>query len=846
MVTEGVKKGVKSVGLVAIVAVAWTLFVTMTTTTAFAADAVAPATRSGALPRGDLLIQNYSFEDDLVGWTSSCDAAASITTEQHVAGAKALRLTSSGSCVAPTVSSALVTTTHSEKHTAFVQVRAVSGSATANLVFYNSAKQLLSRGPLVQTRAAGWTTLKPTATAPATARYVSVVIGAASGGSIYADDVRISRQFTNVGPRLFQDGYVRAATFGADRVGRSTAYVVTDGGRSTPAHLNVIDVERGQLVRSLALNSGAPSGSWAITLGSTGTVYIASFQPGILWAYHPGATSMIKVAAMRGTQVPFALAADTSGGVYFGGYPDGIVYHYVSGKGVKKFVSAKTLTGQNYVRSLAVDPTTSTVYVGVGARAAVLACDAATAKCTNILPTALRAQQFAYQLSAAPGKVFVYMSPGNELAVLDVTKRSDSTYGATVSATFPKVSYPGASAAVDGTVYYRGAGGALHAYQLAAGTDTVAAATFPDTRGWGSAILVDQVKFPGRSLLAAGTVPGGVDITTYSIASGTTVTQRITGLIGATVNLEYIHRGPDQNIYTGGYLTGGLAAYAPMRSDLTASIAGVGQTESMATLGDKLYLGVYPKSLIQSYTPGQPAATGKNPAKVCEMAPQGQDRPYAMVEGAGKLYIGTMAGYGNLKGALTVYDPVTGTCEVHKDLIRDQSIVSLAYSNGIVYGGSLVWGGLGASPKQSRASLLVFNTATGTATSVPVPVAAGSLEGLTVASNGNIWMMAQNWLLIYSPESGKFVFKTQLFKDLRYPTAPFGATSRTSAYDAFLTTGADGKVYGTLHGRYFFRLDAHDKAPVVLYRGAVSGLTTDSFGNLYFTLNGDGLARYVP
>src|SRR5690606_747656 len=109
-----------------------------------------------------------------------------------------------------------------------------------------------------------------------------------------------------------------------------------------------------------------------------------------------------------------------------------IVYHYQSGKGVRPFVSAKKLTGQNYVRSLAVDPSTRTVYVGVRARAAVLACDEATAACTNILPKDLRGQQFAYQLAAAPGKVFSYLSPSNELVVLDVTKRADRSYRATI------------------------------------------------------------------------------------------------------------------------------------------------------------------------------------------------------------------------------------------------------------------------------------------------------------------------------------------------------------------------------------------------------------------------------
>jgi hypothetical protein len=57
--------------------------------------------------------------------------------------------------------------------------------------------------------------------------------------------------------------------------------------------------------------------------------------------------------------------------------------------------------------------------------------------------------------------------------------------------------------------------------------------------------------------------------------------------------------------------------------------------------------------------------------------------------------------------------------------------------------------------------------------------------------------------------------------------------------------GADGKVYGTLRGR-FFRLDSHKAAPTVLYRGGVVGLTKDAYGNLYFVRGGEDLVRYVP
>jgi hypothetical protein len=266
----------------------------------------------------------------------------------------------------------------------------------------------------------------------------------------------------------------------------------------------------------------------------------------------------------------------------------------------------------------------------------------------------------------------------------------------------------------------------------------------------------------------------------------------------------------------------------------------------MATLGDALYLGIYPGAALQSYRPDAPAKAGVNPATVCSLAAQGQDRPYAMAAAGDKLVIGTMAGYGGLQGALTLYDPATGTCTVRTNLARDQSVVSVLYSNGVVYAGTLAWGGLGAKPTQPRARLITWDTRTGRTTATPVPVHAASLQGLIVGPGGNIWMMAQNWLLIYSPKSRTFVYQRQLFKDLAYPRLPLTATNRVTAYDAALAVGADGKVYGTLHGRYFFRLDSHKSGPKVLYRGSVSGLTKDAYGNLYFARGDEQLVRYVP
>ncbi len=812
-----------------------------------AAQQPPPADPNRPLTRGDLLIPNHSFESGRTGWRISCSAATTVTAKEHAAGNQAAALRSRPNCPSPTLTSAPLAATPQERYTAFVSVRSQSGIARANLVFLDARRAVIRRAASTHTGRSAWTVLRPAGIAPAKTRYVAVEIAArtSSAGTVYADDVRISRAFTDLGPQLF-DAFVHAVTIGKDGSGRDAAYAITDGGGPVPAHLVVIDAASGTVSRSFRLNTGSPSGSWAATTATDGTIYVASFQPGMLWAYRPGAAAPTKVATISRNQIPFAIAPGTNGSVYVGGYPDAVVYKYMPGRGLVTFADVKKLTGQDYVRSLAVDLTTRTVYVGVGAKAGLLACNEQGAKCTNITPAQFRGQEFVYQIAAARGKALVYLAPSSALVVMDVAKQPDGSFRSSVRSTIPDVSYPGASADFDGKAYYRDVHGTLHAYDLTSGISTPVAGSYPGPRGWGQVDAADEVAGPGGTILSAGSVAGGVQIASYRPATGVVTRKIVTGLPGAPVRIQSLGLGPDRNVYASGYLTGGLASYTPMRSDLSTSFQGFGQAEGMAAMGNALYLGVYPGAVIQRYQPDQPFAAGSNPARLCDLVAHGQDRPYALTAGGGKLYIGTMAAYGQVSGALNVYDPATGRCTTKGDLVRQQSIVSLAYQGGIVYGGSLVWGGFGARPTQAHARLLIYDPRTEKARTVPLPVTSASVEGLTIGPNGNIWMMAQDWLLIYSPPLGRFVYKAKPFGDLGYPKPPLNAVNRISAYDAFLTTGADGGIYGTLHGRHFFRLDPRTAQATALYTGSVGGLTADSYGNIYFVANGDHLVRYVP
>jgi hypothetical protein len=112
------------------------------------------------------------------------------------------------------------------------------------------------------------------------------------------------------------------------------------------------------------------------------------------------------------------------------------------------------------------------------------------------------------------------------------------------------------------------------------------------------------------------------------------------------------------------------------------------------------YLGTYPGAVIFEYDTAKAwksSGTGRTVVQKIQLkTTYEQDRPYAMlgVPELGRIFIGTVPDYGKRGGALTVYDPATGAFQVHRDIVAGHSIASLAYKDGVVYGGSSYRGGL--------------------------------------------------------------------------------------------------------------------------------------------------------
>jgi len=297
--------------------------------------------------------------------------------------------------------------------------------------------------------------------------------------------------------------------------------------------------------------------------------------------------------------------------------------------------------------------------------------------------------------------------------------------------------------------------------------------------------------------------------------------------------------GPDGCIYGGVYNLLHLFRYDPKSGVLedlgNATPSYSGEYYSFCTLGGKLYMASYTYSVLTVYDPSLPWNPGSSPdSNPRTIGPVGEEqyRPPALVAGSdGKIYIGSIPAYGKLGGALSIYDPEADTFEVHRNIIPDQSILSLVEgSGGILYGGSGIRGGGGTSPIAKEAHFFGWDMAEGKLVLDIVPKENSSgITALVAAPDGKIYGSADSYLFVYDPELGEII-KGVPFR--------YGSVKR-------MTVGPDGLIYG-ITGSSIFRMlpisNGDDPIEVESLCGGGVDMVMDDSGDIYF---GSGTDLYV-
>lgn len=607
---------------------------------------------------------------------------------------------------------------------------------------------------------------------------------------------------------------------GVDADGRPQAYWVNAGNDEIPAIFQVTDLRSGEVVFGQRLPSGA--NSWANTFSTAeGTVYFG-MTSGELYRWTPGDSEVTSLGTPLPGEGIWRLAAAPDGTIYGGTYPGGKLISYDPADGTVTD-HGQLIAGETYGRSLVV--TDESVWFGTQPNARLARFDRATGAVTQVpLPDPYTAHEVVYDMTLAGDQLFVRVQPSNDLLVLDTATGEfvdivPGISGRAISPPDPAGEH----------VYFRIAAQGIVRYHLESHTwEPIGWApnAFPGSWAW---IDLDDPDFPGRTL-AMTYYYGRI----YAWNPTTKATKYLgeSGLEGAPSPVQALGAGPDGAIYAGAFLSPpGMARVDPATATTTV-LASAGQVEGFGSYDNHLVYGRYPGGHLLDYDLGRPWAYGTNPGPPVTIGDE-QDRPQAFVQVGDRMAVGSVPVSGRLGGALTLWDPATGDTTVHHDLIPDQSVVSLATHDGLLYGGTSVYGGYGIDPVATDARLFVVDPATGEVLRQVTPVrGARAVSGLTVDERGRIWGLADGTLFLYDPRAGRILRSAALFgqENTRYGSERGMVLRGRSAF--VVTAGS------------LWHVDTRTWKARELAGDRVAHLAQDQDGRLYFA-RGSRLFRWT-
>ncbi len=279
--------------------------------------------------------------------------------------------------------------------------------------------------------------------------------------------------------------------------------------------------------------------------------------------------------------------------------------------------------------------------------------------------------------------------------------------------------------------------------------------------------------------------------------------------------------GPGGVLYGGSVMPLRVFEYEPATGDmenLGQPTRATGEIYAITHFDGVVYLAAYGSVYMTVYDPREPWNFGTEPdCNPRDIGPLGyeQNRPHSIQPGPdGNIWIASRPEYGKWGGALSRLVPGTLERTVWRDLVSDQSVISLAMDaeGGLIWVGTDIGGGRGTQPRATEAVLFAFDPATEQKVfeCVPLPGEYG-IMALEMGSNGIIYGAAH--------ESGEmFVFDPERREVVARMTLP-GRVQMEA-----LQVGENGWMYG-MAGESFFRISPEDHTVEVLgsYPGANRG-----------------------
>ncbi|WP_022918404.1 PQQ-binding-like beta-propeller repeat protein [Ruania albidiflava] len=613
-----------------------------------------------------------------------------------------------------------------------------------------------------------------------------------------AQDATPAPVVEDLGPAVMSVN-VRSAAFGELADGTPVAYAVSNG---NPATFTMVDVTTGESLFAAELE-GATLGGWMLVDDDDGMVYFTARHPmpGGLFSFDPATSELTNITErVAGESVLYSGSWGPDGRIYFGTYPHAKVVAFDPATGEFEDYGTQTEDAA-YVFSLSV--VDGEIWAGTGPVPHLYALDPASGDRREIQPPedVMENTQWFIGIEQRAEKVLVRLSPrGNyDTAVFDLgTGRWSEEIIPAVFGSAPT------NVDADGRTYMFSEGAVI-------GYDVTTGELVPT--GWADTelpdLLADQVGTYDMTVMSLPGTEGETlvglstdgDLWTYHLSSEET-TFRHAEIEPAPAEAHGLGVGPDGNAYIGAYLSSGSMTRVDAQTLELTPLRGPKQADAIATHGDEIIVTSYPGAVVHAGDLGQEWDWGTNPRHVLTLdrgAPYFQDRINGVVSIGDRVALGTVPDYGELGGALTLLDTETGEFEFHRDVVPDQSIISLAYADGLIYGGTSINGGLSTTPTAQSAELFVWDVESQEVLwSESLTDHAGYLAGLSWGAGGQLVGATSDGVLFeFDPQQREVTWSVRLFEADEGNHGGWGYSTKTiwdERTDSYLVT-LDGTLY---------------------------------------------------
>jgi len=623
---------------------------------------------------------------------------------------------------------------------------------------------------------------------------------------------------------------VRLSDVGTLSDGTPVAYLFSDG---EPVSFDVVDMQTGDLLDSHQIDPYTVAS--AIDVADDGTVYLSVRAPNdaTLWQYDPESRVLTEIATgIAGEEMIRTL--DVQDDMLYGTtFPGAQVFAMNTADRDLTTYGSITDDG-DYGWGL--EASSDEVFVGAGTPAQLFRLDPGSGRATPIdLPEDVATEgEFIQRIETYEDLMVVSHREveGGTLSVYDGTEWVD------------RVPVGGmwlyTEQTADNAFYYLDEDDQPHMYDIKSRSsspiDLSETEIDGETSGTSRIFLTDLGldSFPGTTLVGIRT---DGQMWRYNLATGAGELLELEAF-GSPVTTMSIGEGGDGDVYVGAYLSPGIMARVSTETGEVEQLDGPEQADSIIAHDAQTIIATYPEAVIYAAEADQEWSWGDNPRHLFTLGRKetGQDRPRHMEVAGDLVAIGTIPNYGELGGALTLFDPQTGEYDVHRNVVEEQSVTDLAYNDGLIYGGTSIHGGLDTSPTQQTAEVFVWDIEAEELIARSTPVdGAEVIHALVADDAGAIWGMSDNGTL--------FEYDPLTHEVARTIETEIVHTSTWAAQSGLQFRAEDGLIYGHAGGQ-LFRFDPKEPELESLLDSGVARATLAA-GAIYFT-NETNVFRYSP